>query len=85
MLLPSPSIKQSAVVISGSQYVEQVQCGSGGDNIVQEMVIIEALPPLQVWLPQLGPAQRHACSGTVIVIIMSLFGARKRAPHLAGL
>lgn len=70
-LLPSTSVKESAAVISGGQDVKQMQCRSGSDNIMEEMVIIEALPPLQVWLPQLGPAHKYALvvRGTVVLFM----------------
>jgi hypothetical protein len=46
-------------LIGGSHDVEQVQRGGDSDNIVQQVVIVEALPPLKLRLQQLRPAEQQ--------------------------
>jgi hypothetical protein len=51
----------AGILAGGREDVEYVQSARGRDDIVEQVVVVEALRPLQIRLPQLGPARdmRH--------------------------
>lgn len=62
LLVSEGSGRGLTVRIGGGHNIEQVQRGGCCDHIVQQVVVMQALPPLQTGLRQLGPAAQDIFS-----------------------